>query len=92
MTNEVINGKTKHIMSKIAYLRYQLKLNSYKLLYVQTENNLADIFTKAVNSNKFQSHTRLLGLGGVLKSSLSDKSIDRNPPNHASRSSIDISE
>ena len=90
ITNEVINGKTKHIMSNIAFLRHYMKLKSYNLLFVQTENNLADILTKAANSQVFKSHAWLLGLSGVLEIDTSDdtkgsvsEQIHSNPHKHA---------
>ena len=64
-TKEIVNGKS---LSKMAFLRYHLKMKTYKLNYVQTDTNLADILTKAASTKVFKKHVQLLGLSGLLKS------------------------
>jgi hypothetical protein len=81
-TNEIVNGKSKYILSKIAFLRYHLKMKTYKLNYIQTNANLADILTKAASTKVFKEHVQLLGLSGLLESRPKVISEINNMPNN----------
>jgi hypothetical protein len=65
--NHVLNGKTKHMLSKIAFIRHFLEKKDFDLEYIESKKNLADILTKAPKKETFQKHSRLLGLGGLLE-------------------------
>jgi hypothetical protein len=84
-SNEIVNGKSKYILSKIALLRHHLKAGTYKLMYVPTRKNLADILTKSANAKVFKEHVQLLGLSGLLKprpdivSDTNIKTDEKNP-------------
>ena len=65
--NHVLNGKTKHMLSKIAFIRHFLEKKDFDLEYIESKKNLADILTKAPKKEIFQKHSRLLGLGGLLE-------------------------
>ena len=48
--NQSINPKTKHIDIRIHYIREIINKNFIKLEYIQSQNNLADGFTKYLNN------------------------------------------
>jgi len=48
--NQSINPKTKHIDIRYHYIRELINDNKIKLRYVKSEHNLADGFTKYLNS------------------------------------------
>ena len=45
--------RTKHILKKYHFVREQVTLKNIKLQYVPTENNIADIFTKPLWTERF---------------------------------------
>ena len=65
MSDEMIKNKTRHLSSKIAFIRHYVKQRILNLKFVATENNIADILTKALGFNKFEKFLPLLGLEGV---------------------------
>ena len=46
--NPVYHQRTKHISIKYHFIRHEIKQGNVKLLYIESKNNIADIFTKAV--------------------------------------------
>jgi len=52
----------KHIDIKYHFLHERIHSNELKLSYVNTHNNLADIFTKALDTTKFKKLHGFLGL------------------------------
>ena len=48
--NRSINAKSKHIDIKYHHVRYLISKGTIKLKYIESENNLADGFTKYLNS------------------------------------------
>lgn len=49
--NETINPKSRHIDIKYHHIRELIKSNKIKLKYIKTNKNLADGFTKYLNTN-----------------------------------------
>lgn len=56
--NPRIHDRSKHIDVHYHYTREQLELGCFKLLYVPTENNLADILTKGLPKPTHEKMTR----------------------------------
>lgn len=56
------SGKTKHIDIKFHFIRDMIKLNKIKLLYCPSSDNLADVFTKSLASDKFCKFRNNLGM------------------------------
>jgi len=60
--NEENSERTKHIDVKYHYVREQIYKKQVKLIRIETENNLADMFTKANKRDKFIGFREQLGL------------------------------
>lgn len=54
--------KTRHVMTKIHYLREHMDKYSTEPVYLRTEEMVADVFTKALGRMKFEEHRNGLGL------------------------------
>ena len=52
--NLVMHSKTKHIPIKFHFLREQITEKNIKLEYVETKEQIADIFTKALPRETFE--------------------------------------
>ena len=52
--NEQISQRTKHIDLKYQLVRDEVKKNNFKVEYVESERNLADIFTKVLPTKAFR--------------------------------------
>ena len=50
----VYHHRTRHIHIKYHFIRLELQKGFIELKYVQTENNVADIFTKHLSKIKFE--------------------------------------
>nr|GMD89755.1 Retrovirus-related Pol polyprotein from transposon TNT 1-94 [Ipomoea batatas] len=50
----VFHGKTKHFKIKLYHLREEQKHGEVKLLYCKTEDQIADVFTKALSKARFE--------------------------------------
>jgi len=48
------HNRTKHFDYKVKYLRDQIQKGTFKLTYVSTEENIADILTKPLSDHKFR--------------------------------------
>jgi hypothetical protein len=57
-----LHQRVKHIDIKYHFLRERVNSNEISMAYINTNNNLADIFTKALEHRRF---ARLRGLLGV---------------------------
>ena len=57
--NPIVSQRSKHIDIKFHYIREFLKQREANLMYVKTDLNQADIFTKDLHGNKFKT---LVGL------------------------------
>ena len=49
---EETTQRTKHIAVRMAYIREQMATGQFTLEYVNTDDNLADIFTKSLGKQK----------------------------------------
>jgi hypothetical protein len=57
-----LTKRTKHIDIKLYYLKDMFDLNQYKIDYVSTKDNPADIFTKSLNKETFKHLKQFLRL------------------------------
>lgn len=69
LSDEISNTKTRHLSAKIAFIRHYVKEEILNLPHVPSEENVSDIFTKALGLNKFRDFIPSLGLEGVLEQS-----------------------
>ena len=60
--NPVFHARTKHIEVHYHYVRERLSAGEISLVYVPTQDNLADLFTKALSREKFEAFRKALGL------------------------------
>ena len=60
--NPVFHARTKHIEVHYHYVRERLSAGEISLAYVPTQDNLADLFTKALSREKFEAFRKALGL------------------------------
>ncbi|MCO5578305.1 hypothetical protein L7F22_032145 [Adiantum nelumboides] len=60
--NRVFHAHTKHIEVRYHYVRERLSAGEINLAYVPTQDNLADIFTKALSREKLEAFCKALGL------------------------------
>jgi hypothetical protein len=60
--NPVFHGKTKHFNIKLYFVRDVQKNGDVELIYCRTEDQLADLFTKALPANRFEFLTRMIGV------------------------------
>ncbi|MCO5583584.1 hypothetical protein L7F22_037497 [Adiantum nelumboides] len=59
---ELFHARTKHIEVHYHYLWERLSTAKISLVYVPTQDNLADLFTKALSREKFEAFRKALGL------------------------------
>jgi hypothetical protein len=67
--NPEFHQRTKHIQIKYHFIREQLKNGIIDLQYVSTEDQLADILTKPLETNRFQKLREKMGIIDVRGSS-----------------------
>ena len=60
--NLVMHSKTKHIPIKFHFLREQVTLKNIKLEYVETKEQIVDIFTKPLPKGPFEYLKKKLGV------------------------------
>ena len=60
--NPVYHSRTKHIAIKHHFIRDAIEDEEIEIQYLKTEDQVADIFTKALPRNKFQYFRELLGV------------------------------
>ena len=60
--NHVQHSRTKHIDIRYHFIRELVESGEVCLIYVETENQHADILTKGLDSNRFEKLRRDLGL------------------------------
>ncbi|KAL6145529.1 hypothetical protein ACLB2K_056215 [Fragaria x ananassa] len=65
--NPMYHSRAKHIALKFHYIRDAVEENEIDLVYCNTDNQVADIFTKALPRERFE---YLIGLQGVQKQSI----------------------
>jgi hypothetical protein len=54
--------RTKHIQVKFHYIRQQIKTGEFKLVYVKTADQLADVFTKGLSGPRLRASLKQLGM------------------------------
>ena len=60
--NPVYNSRTRHIAVKHHFIREKIEEQEIELVYYKSEDQVADIFTKALPKEKFQRFRELLGI------------------------------
>ena len=60
--NPMFHARTKHIEVHYHYVRERLFVGEINLAYVPTQENITDLFTKAVPHEKFKAFRKYLGL------------------------------
>ncbi|MCO5603359.1 hypothetical protein L7F22_057509 [Adiantum nelumboides] len=60
--NPIFYARTKHIEVHYHYVRERLSAGEISLAYVPTQDNLADLFTKALSREKLEAFRKALGL------------------------------
>jgi len=60
-SNPVLHQRAKHIDTHYHYTRHELLRNHFTLEYIATDQNSADIFTKALENSKHSRHLAQLG-------------------------------
>ncbi|MCO5549433.1 hypothetical protein L7F22_002904 [Adiantum nelumboides] len=60
--NPVFHARTKHIEVHYLYVRERLSAGEISLAYVPTQDNLANLFTKALSREKLEAFRKALGL------------------------------
>ena len=63
--NPVFHGRTKHIEIRHHFIRELVAKKEIKLEYRSTEEQVADIFTKALSREKFFKFRKMLGVEGI---------------------------
>jgi hypothetical protein len=73
--NLVYHARTKHIEVHYHFIREKVLAKEIDLIHVSTENQVVDIFTKALSTDKLRKFKKILG---VLKMDLSLKGSVEN--------------
>jgi len=60
--NPVYHVRTKHIEVHYHFIREKVLAKEIDLIHVSTENQVADIFTKALGINKLRKFRKMLGV------------------------------
>ena len=60
--NNAFHRRTKHIEIAYHYKRYKIEQGEIKIYYIQTAENIADLYTKPVKRQKFLRIITLLGI------------------------------
>jgi hypothetical protein len=61
--NAEFHQRTKHVLVRYHYIRQQVAEGKIEVKYISTNDQLADIFTKALPSPKFISMRKRIGVG-----------------------------
>ena len=60
--NPVFHGRTKHIKIKFHFVREAEAESEIKLVHCNSENQIADILTKALSKGRFETLSKRLGV------------------------------
>ncbi|MCO5550906.1 hypothetical protein L7F22_004400 [Adiantum nelumboides] len=60
--NPIFHARTKHIEVHYHYVKERLSAREISLAYVPTQDNLTDLFTKALSREKLEAFRKALGL------------------------------
>ena len=58
--NPLIHQRSKHIDIKYQFIRDEIKKNTIKVQYIQSENNVADVFTKPMTKLKLSNFIKMI--------------------------------
>jgi hypothetical protein len=61
-SNPVYHAKTKHIEVHYHFIREKVLTKEIDLIHVSTEDQVANIFTKALGTNKLKKFRKMLGV------------------------------
>ena len=64
-TNLIQHSRSKHIEIRYHFIRKHIANGDINLKYINTENQLADIFTKPLKEDRFYSLIRKLGVCAI---------------------------
>jgi len=56
--NEKISRRTKHVDTRTHFVRNYVENGTIKIIFVRSEDNDADVFTKNTSENTYDKHTR----------------------------------
>jgi hypothetical protein len=59
--NPIFHARTKHVEAQYYFVREKLQSNEITLVYCNTSENVADIFTKPLEKIKFELFREMLG-------------------------------
>jgi hypothetical protein len=60
--NLIFHARTKHVEAQYHFVRENLQSNEITLMYCNTSENVADIFTKPLGKIKFELFREMLGV------------------------------
>jgi len=60
--NPIYHARTKHIEVHYHFIREKVLVREINLIHVSTENQVADIFTKALGTDKLKRFRKMLGV------------------------------
>ncbi len=63
------SNRTKHIDTRYHFVREYIEDGIVKVIFVRSENNHADIFTKNLNGESFEKHSGTIGLTDIYHAS-----------------------
>ena len=63
--NPVHHNRTKHIDTRYHFIRQCIEDKNIEIVFIRTENQLADIFTKAHGRMKFQEMRSRIGVTNI---------------------------
>jgi hypothetical protein len=66
--NPIVKSRVKHLDIKSHFIRDRINAKEVELVYISTEDQIADIFTKSLPRNAFQKFRNSLnvGMGGSV--------------------------
>ena len=63
--NSVHHNRTKHIDTRYHFIRQCIEDKNIEIVFIRTENQLVDIFTKALGRIKFQEMRSQIGVSNI---------------------------
>ena len=63
--NPILHGRSKHIETRFHFLRDQMNKGRVELVHVRSEDQIADILTKPLRTDRFLKLRDMLGLASV---------------------------